>query len=95
MAQKQSDYVQCKGCGGLALRSPDQLGRPWGWLSLSINVPKKGGKGYDWIGVFCSVDCLEDSLDKIEDSTDKYPDHDPPQFLDSPEKILEKTSEGG
>jgi hypothetical protein len=91
----KSEYVQCKGCGGLSTRSPDQMGHPWGWLSLSINIPKKAGKGYDWIGVYCSLACLEDSLDAIETSAGKYPDYDSPQFLNPPEKILEKTSEGG
>jgi hypothetical protein len=88
----RSDYVQCKGCGGLSLRSPDQLGHPYGWISLSINTPKKivTGKGYDWIGVFCSLSCLEDCLDAIEAKIDEYPDYDQPQFLD--EKNLEKTS---
>jgi hypothetical protein len=88
----RNDYVQCKGCGGLSLRSPDQLGHPHGWLSLSINTPKKAatGKGYDWIGVYCSLACLEDSLDAIEVKIGEYPDYDAPQYLD--EKNLEKTS---
>lgn len=75
------DYVQCKGCNGLALRSPDQQGRPYGWLSLSINVPRKNGKGYEWIGVYCSYDCLVKRLPDIEKAEETHEDYDAPHFI--------------
>jgi hypothetical protein len=77
------DYVQCNKCKGLAVRSPDQQGHPYGWFSVSINVPKgKNGKGYEWVGVYCSYDCLAGDLQRIEKAEENHPDYDAPHFLD-------------
>jgi hypothetical protein len=76
------DYVQCSGCKGLALRSPDQQGHPWGWFSISINTPKKGNKGYEWVGVYCSVECIKDDMTRIESIEASHDDnYDEPSFI--------------
>jgi hypothetical protein len=49
----------CQGCGEVEQQQGD--GRPWGWYTLSVNVPAwmgKAGKPYLWVGMWCSAACL-------------------------------------
>jgi hypothetical protein len=57
------EYARCKGCGGVAPRSPD--GYLPGWYGLSVGIPpglSGEGRTYLWVGVWCSVACLETSI---------------------------------
>jgi hypothetical protein len=55
----------CKGCGGKAAAA-DGSQHPAGWLGLSAFTPKHigtgNGKGYVWVGLYCSVACLARDL---------------------------------
>jgi hypothetical protein len=50
----------CRNCGRTAPRlSPP----PNGWYNLSVNIPPAfDPRGYIWLGVFCSLGCLERHL---------------------------------
>lgn len=57
----------CK-CRWEAFRDGD--GRPWGWYSLSVNVPVhlgKAGKPYLWAGQWCSAGCLAADMPQLEE----------------------------
>ena len=55
----------CKGCGGKA-DAADGSQHPAGWLGLTAFTPKHigtgSGKGYVWVGLYCSVACLARDL---------------------------------
>ena len=54
--------VECRSCHRTADHRTDiPDGHPHGWYNLTVNVPPElgqRGKGYRWIGVFCSIGCL-------------------------------------
>jgi len=54
--------VTCRACGRTLEISAPQAGHPYGWYSLSVNVPSHlnsvSGRPYRWVGLFCSVSCL-------------------------------------
>ena len=63
--------VYCRGCGRKAeIPAPDAGGHPYGWYTLSVNVPPEigsHGKPYIYIGLFCQIGCLigyENTLDE-------------------------------
>jgi len=59
--------VVCKGCGGTAERREDRRG-PAGWYGLTVAVPDDidgRGKGFIWLGQFCSVACLAASVPEL------------------------------
>lgn len=60
--------ARCKGCGGVQETGDD--GQPWGWYSLSVNVPPrlgKNGKPFLWVGMWCSMLCLSGDLPLLGD----------------------------
>jgi len=62
----EREYARCKGCGGVAPRSPD--GHLVGWYGLSVGIPpglSGEGRTYIWVGVWCSVACLESSIPEL------------------------------
>jgi hypothetical protein len=61
--------VTCKGCGGVAECGPSG-GAPTGWYGLTVAVPAEistgSGRGYIWVGMFCSVACLASATPQLE-----------------------------
>jgi hypothetical protein len=58
----------CRGCGGWAYRG-DRDGRPYGWLTMSVNVPPgmgRNGKPWIWVGMFCCTACLAEALPALQ-----------------------------
>ncbi len=54
---------RCRACGRTA---PHQTPPPNGWYNLSVNVPPAfDPRGYLWLGVFCSVGCLERHIPEV------------------------------
>ena len=64
----ETPHATCKGCGGAAARTAD--GRPpAGWYGLTVTVPSEldgRGRGYVWVGMFCSVRCLAATVPDLE-----------------------------
>jgi hypothetical protein len=53
--------VHCRGCNREATTPNPAGGHPYGWYTLSVNVPPEvgsNGRPYIYIGLFCSVSCL-------------------------------------
>ena len=54
---------------------PDpQDGHPHGWYSLSVLVPRalSNGRGYRWVGMYCTPKCLADGIPAIEQMRAKF-----------------------
>jgi hypothetical protein len=65
---KEYRELTCKGCHRTAEVPIPQAGHPYGWYSLSVNLPEglnNDGKAYRWIGTFCSVGCLVSYEDQL------------------------------
>jgi hypothetical protein len=54
--------VSCRTCGRTVTVQEPANGHPYGWYTLSVNVPPdmghKGEKFFRWLGMFCSIGCL-------------------------------------
>jgi hypothetical protein len=54
--------VHCRGCGRkVTTPAPAAGGHPYGWYTLSVNVPPEvgsNGRPYIYMGLFCSIGCL-------------------------------------
>jgi hypothetical protein len=54
--------VACRNCRRAGPASEPRSGHPYGWYSLSVNIPPEldhtGNKPYRWVGLFCSIGCL-------------------------------------
>lgn len=58
----------CKGCGGQAARRGNGIA-PLGWYGLTVAIPPEmdgKGKGFTWVGQFCSIACLARSVPDLE-----------------------------
>ena len=57
-------WATCKGCQGTASNEMSAL--PAGWYGLTVGMPPElstgNGRGYIWMGLYCSVTCLEDTI---------------------------------
>ena len=59
--EKYGRRVHCRGCARQATTPAPAEGHPYGWYTLSVNVPPEiagGGRAYIYIGLFCSIGCL-------------------------------------
>ena len=60
--------VFCRTCRGTLTYSEFRL--PHGWYQVTVGVPdfmeSTPGRGYLWIGVFCSASCLSAGLPEIQ-----------------------------
>lgn len=55
---EQPGLATCRGCGGQAPRQSPGV-NPAGWYGITVALPwGGGGRGYAWIGLFCTAACL-------------------------------------
>lgn len=66
--------ITCRQCGAAYDTDGSNDGRPYGLITVSVNVPPvfgMRGKPYLYVGMFCSVDCLELYLPQIDTQIDQ------------------------
>lgn len=57
--------LRCRGCGG-TLDGGGTVTPP-GWYQISVGVPKwLAPRGFRWVGLFCSVGCIEAAIPGLE-----------------------------
>lgn len=62
--------IACRGCGRTVEVPDPHEGHPYGWYSVSVNMPpalnSASRRPYRWVGMFCSPACLAAHVPALE-----------------------------
>lgn len=65
----EAKEVFCRECRGTVKLNGFRL--PYGWYQVTVGVPEYmesgPGRGYLWLGMFCSAKCLGDAIPTIRE----------------------------